>query len=78
MSRAQLGEQRRLGDGSICACVVQLLLVRPLAADAVGVVGVEVGAVSTRIGNVVGEAGQPSSGSIASKFLPSEGFMRER
>jgi hypothetical protein len=39
--------------------VVKLLLVRPLAADAIGVVGVEVGAVSTRIGDLVGEVGQP-------------------
>jgi hypothetical protein len=39
--------------------VARLLLARPLAADAVGVVGVEVSAVSARIRDVVGEPGQP-------------------
>jgi hypothetical protein len=60
------------------AGVARFPLARPLAADAVGVVGVEVGAVSARIGDVVGETGQPLQRSMASKFLPSEGFMRER
>ena len=41
------------------AGVARFSLARPLAADAVGVVGVEVGAVSARIGDVVGETGQP-------------------
>jgi hypothetical protein len=40
---------------------VRLVLARPLAADAIDVVGVEVGAMSAGIGDVVGEAGQPSN-----------------
>jgi hypothetical protein len=39
--------------------VARFPLVRPLATYAVGVVGVEVGAVSAGIGDVVGETGQP-------------------
>jgi hypothetical protein len=46
-------EQRRLVGGA------RLLLARPLAADAVGVAGVEVGAMAAGVGDVVGEAGQP-------------------
>ena len=41
------------------AGVGRFLLARALAADAVGVVSVEVGAVSERIGDMVGETGQP-------------------
>ena len=53
MSRAQLGDERRL------VCVAPRFFVRPLAAHAVGVVGVEVGAMPAGVGDVVGETGQP-------------------
>jgi hypothetical protein len=33
---------------------------------------------SARVGDVVGHAREPFQGSIASKFRPRDGFMRER
>ncbi len=62
MSRAQLGRAAALVRRLRVVSVARLLLVRPLAADAIGVVGVEVGAMPAGVGDVVGEAGQPLQG----------------
>src|SRR5206468_12402082 len=75
MRPAELGEQRRfLGCSS--SYLPSPFFGRPLAAYAVGVVGIEVGAMFAGVGDMVGQTRQHSSGSMASKLRPSEGFMR--
>jgi hypothetical protein len=54
------------------------LLVRPLAAHAIGVVRVKVAAMSAGVSDVVSEAGEPPDRVHRLTVSPERWFMRER